>query len=53
MTRLIAFALAACFGAQAFAAGDAAAGRQKSQACAACHGADGNKIGRASCRERV
>jgi cytochrome c553 len=28
--------------AQALAAGDAASGRQKSQACAACHGADGN-----------
>jgi cytochrome c553 len=26
----------------AFAAGDASAGRSKSQACAACHGADGN-----------
>jgi len=26
----------------AFAGGDAAAGQQKSQACAACHGADGN-----------
>jgi cytochrome c553 len=26
----------------AFAAGDAASGQQKSQACAACHGADGN-----------
>ena len=42
MKRLIIFALAACFGAQAFAAGDAASGKQKSQACAACHGADGN-----------
>jgi cytochrome c553 len=27
---------------QALAAGDAASGKQKSQACAACHGADGN-----------
>ena len=42
MKRLVVFALAACFGAQANAAGDAAAGKQKSQACAACHGADGN-----------
>ena len=42
MKRLIVFALAACFGAQAFAAGDAASGKQKSQACGACHGADGN-----------
>jgi cytochrome c553 len=38
----VAFVLAACFGAQAYAAGDAAAGKQKSQTCAACHGADGN-----------
>ena len=42
MMRLVVFALAACFGAQAFAAGDAASGKQKSQACAACHGAEGN-----------
>jgi cytochrome c553 len=42
MMRLVVFALAACFGAQAFAAGDAASGKQKSQACVACHGADGN-----------
>jgi cytochrome c553 len=42
MKRLVVFALAACFGAQAHAAGDAIAGKQKSQACAACHGADGN-----------
>ena len=35
--------LAACFGAPAFAAGDAAAGAEKAkQVCAACHGADGN-----------
>jgi cytochrome c553 len=38
----VVFVLAACFGAQALAAGDAAAGKQKSQTCAACHGADGN-----------
>jgi cytochrome c553 len=42
MKRLLVFAIAACFGAQAHAAGDAASGKQKSQACAACHGADGN-----------
>ena len=42
MKKLAAFVLAACFGTQAFAAGDAASGKQKSQACAACHGADGN-----------
>lgn len=42
MMRLVVFALAACFGAQALAAGDAASGKQKSQACAACHGTDGN-----------
>jgi cytochrome c553 len=32
----------ACFSAQAFAAGDAASGKLKSQTCAACHGPDGN-----------
>jgi len=42
MKRLVVFALAACFGSQAYAAGDAAAGKQKSQACAACHGTNGN-----------
>jgi len=42
MRKLLVFALAACFSAQAFAAGDAASGKQKSQACAACHGPDGN-----------
>jgi cytochrome c553 len=42
MMRLVVFALAACFGGQALAAGDAASGKQKSQACAACHGPDGN-----------
>jgi cytochrome c553 len=40
--RLLVFALAACFAAPAVAAGDAASGKQKSQACGACHGADGN-----------
>ena len=42
MRKLLVFALAACLGAQAFAAGDAASGKQKSQACAACHGPEGN-----------
>lgn len=42
MMRLVVFALAACFGAQALAAGDAESGKQKSQACAACHGPGGN-----------
>ena len=42
MRNLLVLALAACLAAPAFAAGDAAAGQQKSQACAACHGADGN-----------
>lgn len=42
MKSLFAFALAACLCAPAFAAGDSAAGQQKSQACAACHGPDGN-----------
>jgi cytochrome c553 len=42
MRKLFALALAACLAAPALAAGDAASGKQKSQACAACHGADGN-----------
>jgi cytochrome c553 len=41
MNKFVILALA-CFNAQAFAAGDADSGRQKSQACAACHGPDGN-----------
>jgi cytochrome c553 len=41
MNKLLILALA-CFSAQAFAAGDAASGKQKSQTCAACHGPDGN-----------
>ena len=41
MSRLLVLALA-CFGGQAFAAGDADSGKLKSQACAACHGPDGN-----------
>ena len=42
MNRVLLLALAACVGSPAFAAGDAASGKQKSQACAACHGPDGN-----------
>ncbi len=42
MSRFLVLALTACFCTQALAAGDAAAGRRKSQACAACHGNDGN-----------
>ena len=41
MTRFLVVALA-CLSAQAFAAGDADSGKLKSQACAACHGPDGN-----------
>jgi cytochrome c553 len=41
MNRFVIVALA-CFSAQAFAAGDAGSGQQKSLACAACHGPDGN-----------
>ena len=41
MNKFVILALV-CFSAQAFAAGDADSGRQKSQACAACHGPDGN-----------
>ena len=42
MNRILVLALAASFCAQAYAAGDAGSGMQKSQACAACHGPDGN-----------
>lgn len=42
MKRVIAVALAACLGTSAFAAGNAASGKEKSQTCAACHGPDGN-----------
>jgi cytochrome c553 len=42
MSRILVLLLAACFGTQALAAGDAASGKQKSQVCAACHGPDGN-----------
>ncbi len=38
---MTAAALVAMFGTPAFAAGDADAGKAKSAACAACHGADG------------
>jgi len=41
MNKILILALA-CFSAQAFAAGDAPSGKQKSQTCAACHGPDGN-----------
>ena len=41
MNRLLILALV-CFSAQAFAAGDAGSGQQKSQTCAACHGPEGN-----------
>ena len=41
MNKLLILALV-CFSAHAFAAGDAASGKQKSQTCAACHGPDGN-----------
>jgi cytochrome c oxidase cbb3-type subunit 3 len=41
MRMLTAILAAACFAGPALAAGDAAAGKQKSQVCAACHGADG------------
>jgi cytochrome c553 len=41
MNRLLILALV-CFSAQAFGAGDAPSGKQKSQTCAACHGPDGN-----------
>lgn len=39
--RSIAFAILACLGV-AHAEGDAKAGKQKSEACAGCHGVDGN-----------
>ena len=41
MNRFLILALA-CFSAQALAAGDTDSGKLKSQACAACHGPDGN-----------
>jgi cytochrome c553 len=42
MRKLAVIALAASCVSPAYAAGDAESGKQKSQACAACHGADGN-----------
>ena len=42
MKALVAMALAACIATPAFAGGSAEAGRQKSENCKACHGADGN-----------
>ncbi|MGH8755729.1 MAG: c-type cytochrome [Burkholderiales bacterium] len=45
MNKLLIVAIASAFSLAAsdsFAGGDGAAGKQKSAACAACHGADGN-----------
>lgn len=45
MNKLLIVAIASAFSLAAghsFAGGDAATGKQKSAACAACHGADGN-----------
>ena len=42
MKKLVALVIAAGLTAPAFAAGNADSGQQKSQVCAACHGADGN-----------
>jgi cytochrome c553 len=42
MLRFIVSLLAVCVALPAVAAGDVAAGKSKSQACAACHGANGN-----------
>jgi cytochrome c553 len=42
MIRLLALVLAASVSLPVLAAGSAEAGKQKSQACAACHGPDGN-----------
>jgi len=42
MSKLLALVLAASVSVPALAAGNAEAGKQKSQACAACHGPDGN-----------
>jgi cytochrome c553 len=43
MKQLVAFVVAAGLCAPAFAAGNAETGKQKSQACAACHGPNGNQ----------
>jgi cytochrome c553 len=42
MNRIILIALATAFAFPALAAGDVASGQEKSKACAACHGPDGN-----------
>jgi cytochrome c553 len=42
MNRILMIVLAACHCLPAVAAGNAERGAQKSQACAACHGPDGN-----------
>lgn len=47
MKTLTTFAMACALAlpyAHATAAGDAAAGKEKSKVCAACHGADGNSV---------
>lgn len=43
MKTLVAMILATSVSVPALAAGSAEAGKQKSQACAACHGPDGNQ----------
>ena len=42
MNRLLTVAIGACISLPAWSAGDAASGQKKSQACAVCHGPDGN-----------
>jgi cytochrome c553 len=43
MIKLLAIVVGISVSVPAFAAGSAEAGKQKSQACAACHGPDGNQ----------
>jgi cytochrome c553 len=43
MNRLLAIVIALSLSLPALAAGDAESGKRKSQACAACHGPDGNQ----------
>lgn len=43
-TLLAATLLSVAISVPAWAAGDAAAGKEKSAVCAACHGADGNSV---------
>ena len=43
-TLLAATLLSVAISSPAWAAGDAAAGKEKSAACAACHGPDGNSV---------